>query len=276
MNRFNFASPSSKNRKSQKITATLRRCSLVSLFAIAIALLPSAVVAQEADANLAQRTEGKREAKTVFTGQQLNTLISQEATENLVSLLGINLGEPVAGTWSGTVTDSGWQLTFTGSIAGQATQITENGTLGGKKGNDASWSDSGAVGTTSVSGSGTATYAGGWLTWTQDVQGGSQGSIHSDLYFYDPVATFQEEQCYTYGPKSPLCIAAENYSFFKEWGPETNYTVATHLDLQTGFFFSSGDVENAQLTTIHVGYIDFSTGSIAYSVSSFTPQGTGL
>src|SRR5579863_10210952 len=73
-----------------------------------------------------------------LTGQQYNTLVSQEATQNMVTYLtNQSGGGPLSGTWSGTVTNSGWSLSFSGSINTQATALTETGVL---KGNVASWS----------------------------------------------------------------------------------------------------------------------------------------
>jgi hypothetical protein len=213
----------------------------------------------------------RSQVKAKLTDQQQNAVISLEATQNVEALLAFNLGGPVSGTWSGTITSTGWTLNFSGSIDGQTTQLTETGTIN-KKGTDATWEDTGSVGATPVTGSGSAIYKSDWLTWSQTVQGGSTGqSAHGDLYFYDPIATYQEEVCYSDGPTSTECEAAENWSWFEEFGPEINYTAVARLDTTTGYVFSSGDTEDNTFVIVHVGNLSFSTGSVSYVSTSFNP-----
>jgi hypothetical protein len=260
MKRLNGLLQVTKGKKGIRLVSLLKLCCVVCLCAITLALFPPALDAQDEDVGH-NHSHSKPQATLKLTGQQLNTLVSQEATQNLVTLIALDLGTPVSGTWSGTVTSNSWDLTFVGYVNGQATQLTESGTLSGKKGNVASWTDSGAVGGTPVSGSGTATLTSNWWAWTQDVQG------------VNAIVTPQEMICYTDGPRSLECLLAEMLSDFQLTGPNTNYAVAPQLDLQTGFVFSSGYVESTGTTSIQEGSIDYSTGSISYAAYSLSAQG---
>jgi hypothetical protein len=107
MNPSNLSSPSTNK---PTILTTLKTCFFASLLALTLALVPSALHAQDADAN-PDHSRSNPQAGVKFTGQQLNTLVSQEATQNMETIIAANLGGSVSGTWNGTVTDSSWELT---------------------------------------------------------------------------------------------------------------------------------------------------------------------
>jgi hypothetical protein len=202
------------------------------------------------------------------TGQQLNTLISQRATQNVTTYFATQLGAHLSGTWSGTVTDTGWNLTFSGSINGQAAAITETGVLKAKV---ASWTDSGTVGSTNVTGSGTATLtSNNELKWNQKVGGEGKDGLPLVIWVIIIIVIIL-----VLLPKKASIIAAGQEPKVPG-GPAGDILVANQFNLQTGTLFSSSVPQAAQgLTTIQEGSINNQTGTISYDSDTFIPQGSG-
>jgi hypothetical protein len=80
-----------------------------------------------------------------ITPRQLNALVAMMATTNVVSVL-IGIAPSVVrfgdvGRWTGSITDSGWDLTFSGSLTpGNPTSFRQTGVLDLQNGR-ASWTD---------------------------------------------------------------------------------------------------------------------------------------
>lgn len=196
-------------------------------------------------------------ASVKLTGQQLNTLVSQEATQNLVTYLtNQSGGGPLSGTWSGTVTDQGWSLTFSGSINSQAAALTESGFLKGKV---ASWTDSGTVGSNNVSGSGTATLmSNNRVKWAQKI---GQDNMPEDI-----IDVIQQWYCDAGYPCDVVHFISDIIR---------HLVATTEFDLKTGSVFGSSVPLAVQgVTTIQQGAIALKTGAISYDSDTFTPQGS--
>jgi len=197
---------------------------------------------------------------TKLTGQQVNVLVSQEATQNVVTYLTSQLGPPLSGTWSGTVTASGWNLTFSGSINGQAAALTEAGTF---KGKIASWKDSGTVGSDNVSGSGTATLipSKSQMKWRQSVGAGAMP--------FDDLDDLQTWVCENFPDSCDDVHLLSDYIRSLGGG-----IVAADFARSTGSVFTSTvQTQVPNLTTIQEGSIAAKTGAISYDSDTFTAQG---
>jgi hypothetical protein len=208
-----------------------------------------------------QAANNRTPAKIKITPQQLNTLVSQEATQNLMAFLANELGAPLSGAWSGTAGDSGWNLTFAGSISGQAAAITESGVL---KGNVASWTDSGTVGNTPVTGSGKASLTNNnEIKWAQRA---NEGTVPWKT------VVIQLNVC----AAAPECDVIVMISELPDQAPGAGpANVVTQLNLKTGTVFGSSVQQKAPgLTMLQDGSIAFKTGQISYDADTFTPQGS--
>jgi len=209
---------------------------------------------------LATTSVAQDQSSIKLTGQQVNVLVSQEATQNVVTYLTTQSGgNSLTGTWSGSVTDQGWNLSFSGSINSQAASLAESGALKGKV---ASWTDSGTVGSNNVSGSGTATLTSGdKLKWAQTI---GEGAMPEDI-----IDDIQAIFCLVYP-----CDLVQMWS---ELIREGGRSVVTEFDVKTGdFFASSVPVMKTQgITTVQQGALARKTGAIAYDSDTFTPQGAG-
>jgi hypothetical protein len=209
---------------------------------------------------------------TTLTNQQLNTFISQRATQNVTTYFTTQFGGPLSGTWSGTVTDTGWNLTFSGSINGQTAAITESGTL---TGTISQWIDSGTVGSTNVQASGTASLIkNNELKWNQRV-GGADSISGNPLVFWlialvviiiivvvafcvaDPDNCYFEDRAAEQGPPQ---------------GPSGRIFVSNLLNFKTGILFSSSVQQKSPYSTaIQEGLINYKTGAISYSSGTYAP-----
>jgi hypothetical protein len=226
------------------------------------AILVAAMLASFALAEDHQSAKNNPPASVKLTGQQFNTLISQEATQNLVTYLANQSGGgPLSGTWSGTVTDQGWSLTFSGSINSQAAALAESGSL---KGSVASWSDSGTVGSNNVSGSGTATLmSSNKVKWAQKV---GEGNVPVPEDLIDVIQQLFCDEGY------PCDVV----HFISDLLRGIAAIDTTELDLKTGAVFASSVPTTTQgVTTVQQGAIALDTGAISYDSDTFTPEGAG-
>jgi hypothetical protein len=196
-----------------------------------------------------------------LTGQQFNALVAQEASQNVVTSLATQLGGPLSGTWSGTVTETSWNLTFSGSINSQAAAFTESGSLKGQVG---SWKDSGTVGDNKVVGSGTAKRINNnEVSWDQSVKGSIGRPCCPPatqwIQYMGNIAVFGSN------------LPARSDSFD---GPGSFKPIfdGTQLNLETGVIFGSSVQQEApQFTTIQEGSISYTNGAISYSSASYAP-----
>lgn len=100
-----------------------------------------------------------------MTAQDLNALVAMEATQNDLVAVAARINQQVLpqqlGTWVGTVDASGWSLTFSGQINNTLLTISQTGIL--DLANDrATWIDSGLLGNTQLSGSGSIEFDPRW------------------------------------------------------------------------------------------------------------------
>jgi hypothetical protein len=199
-----------------------------------------------------------------LTPQQFNALVSQEATQNSVTYLVSQLGGSLSGTWTGTITASEWELTFSGSVNGQTATIREIGVLKGKV---ADWKDSGTVGTTEFSGSGKATLSTRGIKWDQ-----VDSCPPCNPWYGETLQVFTEfsnSQC-----QCETEIAMDSQFAKDQNAPSSSgFFVSTAINLETGTTFGSSVQATQQFTTIQEGSIDFSTGAISYNIDTFSPQG---
>ena len=194
-----------------------------------------------------------------LTGQQLNTLVSQEATQSVVLYLASELGSPLSGSWSGTVTNSGWSLTFSGSINGQNAALTESGTL---TGNDATWTDSGTVGSNQFTGSGKASYSNNEVKWDQSMKSSGEFSQQTYIHYYNTEKITRNIDC-------NFCVWMISGSKSGPW----NGVWGQMYDTRTGFIFSSASLQDlSKPTTIQEGSVNLNTGAISYSSATFAPS----
>jgi len=94
---------------------------------------------------------------SLLTPRDVNTLIALEAAGNdlLTSMYGVGFAQQqMLGDWTGTITDGGWNLSFTGTLNGTLLTIHQTGTLN-LAGGVASWTDFGLFGSSSIGGFGT-------------------------------------------------------------------------------------------------------------------------
>jgi hypothetical protein len=218
------------------------------------------VTAMLTSISLAESAKNDPPASVKLTGQQFNTLVSQEATQNLVTYLtNQSGGGPLSGTWSGTVTDQGWSLTFSGSINSQAAALTESGSLNGSV---ASWSDSGTVGSNNVGGSGTATLmSNNKVKWAQKIAGNDGPE--------DLIDVIQQLFCDEGYP-------CDIVHFISDLIRGITAIDTTELDLKSGAVFASSVPTTAKgVTTVQQGAIAVDTGVISYDSDTFTPEGAG-
>jgi len=190
----------------------------------------------------------------VTANQELNTVISLEATQNINMSLANQLGPPVSGTWSGSVTSSGWSLTLAGTANGQNAQITETGTLGGET---ATWTDTGTVAGNTVTGSGTVTVTGSEVIGSQTFSGDRTVIQWTEKYLFPPCP---------YGS----CAAVLFSKVLEPWP----YTVENQLDSTTGTVFGEA-VQSPQLIMLQEGSLA-STGAISFNVQSLTSSTSSM
>jgi hypothetical protein len=128
----------------------------------------------------------------------INTLVALEATQNFVSVAALQLGQSSfgsqpLGTWTGVVTAEGWTLSFNGALNGTVLTDTQVGTLN-LAGGFVSWTNSGMLGNTGITGTGQMQFDPGWfevfaialiitvsVIGTQVLTGGVVGLIISDI-----------------------------------------------------------------------------------------------
>jgi len=96
-----------------------------------------------------------------LTNQQLNILVAGEATALDLWLLVFTSPQPIQhgslGQWTGSITDEGWQLNFSGRINGVPVGIQQFGNLGENDGVPVvGWRDTGFVGEEPITGVGRA------------------------------------------------------------------------------------------------------------------------
>jgi hypothetical protein len=242
----------------------MKRFNCLSQVALLVVCLTPLILGQSAAAKDSNKIANHIPAAINLTGQELNTLVSQESTQNVVTYYTTQLGAPLSGTWNGIVTDQGWTLTFSGSINGQTAAISESGLL---KGNVASWTDSGTVGSINVAGSGTASLIKNKneIKWHQRV--GTKG----DSIIEWVIVCVQVVVCVG-APE--LCGEVVEIS---EWLLSGKADLAvTQYNRKTGTLFGSNvQQESQKLTTVEEGSITLQTGAISYDSDSFTPKGSG-
>ena len=101
-----------------------------------------------------------------FTTQDFNALVALEAAQNevaaLVILNGGTTGAQDLGTWTGAVTDAGWNLGFVGMLDGTELSFVQTGTFDTTDAT-ASWAATGAYGSAALSDSGSSAEDPSWL-----------------------------------------------------------------------------------------------------------------
>jgi|ERR1039458_5007594 hypothetical protein len=108
-------------------------------------------------------------------------LVALEATGNELTLIESSLPQPLngqLGTWSGTITASGWALNFSGQLDGTSISIAESGILNIPAG-IFSWTDAGSVGASPLSGFGSMQLD--TLAWDQTVIDGEKEVIAAQI-----------------------------------------------------------------------------------------------
>jgi hypothetical protein len=218
----------------------------------AAVLISNGTLQAQTDSGLRDLAVPNQPTGPALTDQQINTLVALEATQNETSSLTLKYGQPMTGSWSGNVTSTGWNLTFTGSINGQGTSITENGTLNNTT---ASWKDNGTVGGTGFSGSGTAIVNGSTVKWKQQVGG-------------DPIPIIKIIQLIVCIVSPSNCKVATMVSAI--FGVSL---MSSQVDLTTGVVFGSNVQQPSLQTTAEEGAISFETGALSYGIESVSFNG---
>lgn len=209
-----------------------------------------------------------------FTDQDFNVLVALEATANdfasLILLGGAAVLPQPLGTWTGTVSSTGWDLSFSGALNGTSLSLTQSGSLVSQT---ATWTDSGSYGAAGLSGSGMSAEDPSWLqTFLKIgaviVVGGTQ--LASSVASGGTAAVFNVVA-------SPITAGVLNKIIDDSTEvkpPTTPPPVAPKASLKsTSLILTNSNVEEFAL--LQTGTLDLTTGAVSFR-SSVVPEPGGL